>query len=56
MLESYLHLQEIAVTEEYPLNFAHISEMQQADIKLLVVQQQNSEQYINKVSMTMSET
>ena len=38
MLGCYLNLLEIEVIEENPLNCAHISELQQADNKLLALQ------------------
>ena len=44
MLDSYLTLLEMKGYEENPLNFAHISEMQQADNQLLTIQQNNHEQ------------
>lgn len=48
MLDSYLNLPEMEIIEENPLNFAHIYEMQQADEKLIAMQQKFPEQYINK--------
>ena len=47
-LDSYLNLLEMEVIEENPLNYAHISEIQQAGNKLLELQQQYPEKYINK--------
>ena len=44
------------IIEENPLNYAHISEMQQVDNKLLAMQQQNLKNTSIKVLMTISET
>ena len=48
MLDYYLNLPEMEVIEHNPLNYIHISELQQSASKLLAMQWQNSEQDINK--------
>jgi hypothetical protein len=47
MLECYLNLPEIPHPERIPLNYAHIREQQQQDAKLLALQAQYPDNYVN---------
>ena len=47
LLECYLNLPEIPHPERNPLNYAHIREQQQQDAKLLALQTQSPDNYVN---------
>jgi hypothetical protein len=46
-IEYYLNLPETSHSDQNPLNYAHIHELQQQDEQLLALQVNNSDNYVN---------